>query len=394
MTAQDQKSFGSRSLIALALISVAEITLPGAIAHAEDCLAAPNFPAREGTRWYYRLDRATQHKCWYTRALDQPTQQVAASAKATLPGPAFAIPIPRPRPSAAGSALSLSGGDPGPFSSATKESGAPSVGGSTAETTSSIPKEFTSPKSGRPLDEPAQTAPPPIGAATDETTSAISETNQALRSPEANVEAIAAAPAAETPAGATTDKTSSPTSDIAAPQQGATSSEPNAQMAASRPNAAPPIIAPIDDAASSSIPENSATQLSTSSDFGSNGAEPAPDVFPAERQASLAVATVDARRIPLPPDPPADLVSYGRKMTALSDELIKYAGMYVRPFHLTLALVVVSVCMLYYIVFRYLPGGRTRNTIDHPEDDYVDDDWYNSPEFYRKLRQGAVLEKP
>jgi hypothetical protein len=149
----------------------------------------------------------------------------------------------------------------------------------------------------------------------------------------------------------------------------------------------------IDDAASS-IPENSATQLSMSPDFGSNGAEPAPDVFPAERQASPAVATVNARRILLPPDPPLDLVSHGRERISLSDELIEYARMYVRPFHLILAFVVVSVCMLYYIVFRYLPGGRTRTTIDHPEDDYADDDWYNNPEFYRKLRQGAVLEKP
>ena len=379
-------------------MSVADITLPGAIAHAEDCLAAPNSPAREGTRWYYRLDRATQHKCWYMRALDEPTQQVTASAKATLPAPAFAIPIPRPRPSAAGSALSLSRGDPGPSSSypqeiATKESAAPPVSGSIAETASSIPKEFTLPKSGTSVAAPAQTAPPPIGAATDETTSAISETNQALRSPEANVDATAAAPDAETPAGVTTDKASSPTSDIATPQQGATSSEPNAQVA-SRANAAPPIITSIDDAASSSIPENSAPQLSTSPDFRSNGAEAAPDVFPAEHQASPAVATVNARRIPLPPDPLTDLVSHVRERTALSDELIEYAGMYVRPFHLILAFVVVSVCMLYYIVFRYLPGGRTRTAIDHPEDDYVDDDWYNNPEFYRKLRQGAVLEKP
>ncbi len=395
MMAQGQKSFGSKSLIALALMSVVGVTLSAATAHAEDCLAAPNSPAREGTRWYYRLDRATQHKCWYMRALDQSTQQVAAPAKTALPAAAFAIPIPRPRPSAAAATSSLSRGDPGPYPEeiATKASAAPPVSGSTAETTSSIPKEFTSQKSGTLLAAPAQTAAPPIGAATDETTSAISETNQALRSPEANVETTAAAPDAETPAGATTDETSSPTSDIAAPQQGATSSEPNAQMVASRANAAPRIITSIDNAALSSIPENSATQLSTSSDFRSNGAEPAPDVSPAEHQTSPAVATVNARRMPLPPDPPADLVSHGRERTVLSDELIEYARMYVRPFHLILAFVVVSVCMLYYIVFRYLPGGRARISIDHPEEYYADDDRYNNPEFYRKLRQGAVLEK-
>lgn len=377
---------------------VVGVTLSAATAHAEDCLAAPNSPAREGTRWYYRLDRATQHKCWYMRALDQPTQQVAASAKTALPAPAFAIPIPRPRPSAAASALSLSRGDPGPSSSypeeiATKESAAPPVTGSTAETTSSIPKEFTSQKSGTSLAAAAPNAAPPIGAAADETTSAMSDTNQALRSPESDVEATAAAPDAETLAGTTTDETSLPTSDIAAPQQGATSAEPNAQVVASGPNAAPPINATIDDAASS-IPKDFASQLSTSSDLRPNDAEPAPNVSLAELQTLPAVAMVNDRRMPLPPNAPANLAPDGRVRRALSDELIDSVGRHVRPFHFILAFVVVSVCMIYYIVFRYLPGGRTRISIDHPEEDYVDDDWYNNPEFYRKLRQGAVLEKP
>jgi hypothetical protein len=389
--AQGQKLFGLKSLIALALISVADITLTAATAHAEDCLAAANSPAREGTRWYYRLDRA-QHKCWYMRALDQPTQQVAAPAKTALPAPAFAIPIPRPRPPAAESALSLGRGDPGPHLEeiATKASGAPPVNGSTAETTSSIPKEFTSQDTGTSLATPAHTAAPAIGAPTDEATSAISEINQALRPPEANVETTTTAPDAETPAGATTDNPARPLSDLAAPQQGATSSEPNGNAAASRPNAALPIIAPIDDATSSSIPENSATQMSTSSDFRSNGAEPAPDISPAENQTSAAVATIDTSRTPVPPDYPADLVSHGRERTVLSDELIEYAGMYVRPFHIILAFIVVSVCMLYYIVFRYFPGGRARISTGQPADDYVDDDLYNNPEFYRKLRQGGA----
>jgi hypothetical protein len=77
---------------------VVDVTLPAATARAEECLAAPNFPAREGTRWYYRLERATQHKCWYMRALGQPTPQAGAPAKTTLRAPAFGIPVPRPRP--------------------------------------------------------------------------------------------------------------------------------------------------------------------------------------------------------------------------------------------------------------------------------------------------------
>jgi len=75
MAARCPTSFGSKSLIAMLLISVVGVAFLAVTAHAEDCLAAPNSAAREGTRWYYRLDRATQHKCWYMRAPDQPAQQ-------------------------------------------------------------------------------------------------------------------------------------------------------------------------------------------------------------------------------------------------------------------------------------------------------------------------------
>jgi hypothetical protein len=40
--------------------------LPGNLAHAEDeCLAAPNEQAPEGSHWYFRSDRATRRKCWF-----------------------------------------------------------------------------------------------------------------------------------------------------------------------------------------------------------------------------------------------------------------------------------------------------------------------------------------
>ena len=371
MTAQRQKSFGSKSLIALALMSVVEVALPAATAHAEDCLAAPNSPAREGTRWYYRLDRATQRKCWYMRVLDQPTQH--APAKTAVSAPAFAIPIPRPRPATAGSALSsssvdtdtssshaeyaipiakprplaagpalsLSRGDPGnPSSSysekiAAKPSTTSPVGGPTGETTSSIPNESTSQQAGTSLAVPAPNAAPLIGAATDETTSAISEMHQAAPSSEPNAKATAPAPDTETRAGATTNETSSPTSNVAAPQQAATSSEPNAQQATLEQNAAPQIIAPIDDAASST-PNDSATQLSTSSVFRSNDAEPIPDVSVAQPQVPLAASSVNARPIPL--DAP--------DWTARRAELIDNAQMLARPFPLIFAFVLALVGLL------------------------------------------------
>ena len=240
MTAQGQKSFGPKSLIAMLLMSVVGVILLAATARAEDCLAAPNSPAREGTGWHYRLDRTTQHKCWYVRALGQPAQQVAARAKMAPSAAPFAIPVPRPRPSAAGSALSLSLGDTDPSSShaegiVAKLSATPVVSGSTDETTPSVPRKSASQQARTSLAAPAPNATPLIGAATDETASAISEMHQVPTSPETNAGATARVPDAETLIGATTDETSLPTSDMATPQQAATSSEPDAQVAATGP---------------------------------------------------------------------------------------------------------------------------------------------------------------
>jgi hypothetical protein len=325
MTTRHLSSFGSKSLIAMLLMSVVDVTLPAATARAEECLAAPNFPAREGTRWYYRLERATQHKCWYMRALGQPTPQAGAPAKTTLRAPAFGIPVPRPRPLTADS--SPVGTDLSPSHAegiVAKQSATPPVSGSTA-----VPKESTSQQAGLSLAAPVPNATP--RAATDENTSAISEIHQVAPSPETTAAATSAAPHAEPPIGPTTDETGSPTSGMTAPQQAATPSEPNAQVAALAPIAAPQIIARIDDGVSS-IQNDSATQPSTSSKFRSNAAEPAPDVSVAQPHAGLAAATVNASPIPLPPRAPADLVSDGRETISLIDEPIGDAGMRVDRF--------------------------------------------------------------
>ena len=418
MAARGPPSFGSKLLIAVLLMSVVGVTLLAATAHGEDCLAAPNSPAREGTRWYYRLDRATQHKCWHMRALDQPTQQVAASAKTALPATAFAIPIPRPRPSTVGSglalrqadtdpsfshaeyaipiprprpsAVSLSQDDAGPSAAhaeeiAAKPSVTPPVNESTAETTPSIPKESTSQQAGTSSGTPEPNAAPLIGAAADETTSAISEMHRGAPSPETNAEATAPAADAEILVGARTGETSSPTSDASAPHQATTSSEPDTQATASGADAAPTIIAPTDDAVSS-IPKGPAAQLSTPSDLGSNDAETVPGVSLTEHEAPPAVAMLNARPLP------AVLLSHGRDRTALTDEPTDNAGTWIKPLYFILAFVVVLVVMSYYVVFRYFLGGSAQMSDDHPDDDGIDEQ-YNNPEFYWKLRQGAALEK-
>jgi hypothetical protein len=387
MTVQGVKLFDPKSLIAMLLMSVVGVVFRAATADADGCLAAPNSPAREGTRWYYRLDRASQHKCWYMRALDQPAEQAAAQGMAP-----FAIPLPRPRPTAAGSAVSLSPADSDPSSSraqgiTAKPSTRPLFSGSTDETMASIstsPALPQAPQAPASLAVPETSAMTLLGAAIARTAPAISESHQMVTSHETNAEATTPAPDAEALVGPTTDEIG------AAQQQAATLSKPNAQVAASRPSAPTPIIAWIDDTASS-IPKDSAAQLQTSSESMSDAAEPAQNVSAAETDAPLAAAAVNAR--PIPPHAPANLVSNGRESTAVSDEPIDDVGM-IRPFYLILGFGLALVGMLHYLVFRYFPGGSGQISIDHSDGDYViDDDPYNSPEFYRKLRQGSVLEQ-
>ena len=70
MSGQTPSLFASIALVATLLVSAAGLGVPANTARADDCLAAPNSPAPPGSHWYYRLDWATQRKCWYVRAGD------------------------------------------------------------------------------------------------------------------------------------------------------------------------------------------------------------------------------------------------------------------------------------------------------------------------------------
>ena len=61
----------SITLVVPLLMLGATVRAPANSLHADDCLAAPNSPAPEGSWWYYRLDWPTQRKCWYLRAPDR-----------------------------------------------------------------------------------------------------------------------------------------------------------------------------------------------------------------------------------------------------------------------------------------------------------------------------------
>jgi hypothetical protein len=82
-------------------------------ASADDCLAEPNSPAPAGSHWYYHLDRATQRKCWYIHAKDQPVQPAAAQATSDPASltPAAPIPLEKPAQASASDPMSISPGD-------------------------------------------------------------------------------------------------------------------------------------------------------------------------------------------------------------------------------------------------------------------------------------------
>jgi hypothetical protein len=408
MTGQLQKSFDPNSFICLALILTVGVTLPATTVRAEGCLAAPNSPAGEGTRWYSRLDRATQTRCWYMRALDRPARQRAASAKEVLSIPSITIPIPRPRPSAAGfpssishgdtdlfdsrpgyeipvpkvtpsatgSALSLSQGDPGRswYPEDAKASPMPMINGSIAETRSSNPKEIPSPEADVSLSAAAANPDLVTGGGIDEASSVISEKHQVAPSTITNAADATAAPDVETPTAVTTNETRALASGMSAPQQ--TASEPSIEVVVPRSNAAPPIDATI-DRVESSISKDAATDPNRSTGLRSNDIEPETDVLHTEHRRPPAAATLDPRGsqpVLLPDD---------RERTALTDTIYK-ALMSVKPLYLIVAFVMTTVVMAYYVVFRVFRWDGAQMS-DAWADDSCIDGGYKDPEFYRKL---------
>jgi hypothetical protein len=56
-------------------------------AHPDDCLAAPNSSAPQGSQWRYRLERGTHRKCWYLRDSGKAPQKAAPSEKTNVATP-------------------------------------------------------------------------------------------------------------------------------------------------------------------------------------------------------------------------------------------------------------------------------------------------------------------
>jgi hypothetical protein len=112
MSGEIPRPLGSIALVATLLMSGVGVTVP---ASADDCLASPNSPAPQGSHWYYRLDWATQRKCWYARAPGPPVRQAAAPATLVRATPLHSMPVPSgPILAAEGAQMSVSPGDPAP----------------------------------------------------------------------------------------------------------------------------------------------------------------------------------------------------------------------------------------------------------------------------------------
>ena len=108
----------ARAAIAVILMFGAGVTLRGISARAENCLSAPNSTAPPGKRWYYKVDHATQQKCWYTHepghaaakrpmpsshstpSPSGPNRAAEAASTPVIPGEATAPPPPSESPSA------------------------------------------------------------------------------------------------------------------------------------------------------------------------------------------------------------------------------------------------------------------------------------------------------
>ena len=248
--------------------------------HTDDCLAAPNSPAPQGSQWNFRLERKTQRRCWYMRASGTVKQK---TAQPSISG--VAIPLPRPRVRArpatgdivtapTANALAVPAPmspDPGTQGMETAQNPEPDKNSSIQATPvpqSSIPSEPTKEDAA-----PVRNSPTANGAADADIAPSIqgASANPINNASEARIDASISAPNAA-PAG-------SPATDDAIPDtsaaQAGISSESSAQNFARMPRVSERFSTPMDDAAEQSVqeehtppasPETSASTASTSSE--------------------------------------------------------------------------------------------------------------------------------
>src|SRR5580704_10200536 len=91
----------SSAPIILAIVVAATATASRAARAGDDCLAAPNAGAPQGSHWYYRLDRAAHRKCWYVGAQGAKVRRAAAARTPVAPPSTETAAVDVPAPAAA-----------------------------------------------------------------------------------------------------------------------------------------------------------------------------------------------------------------------------------------------------------------------------------------------------
>ncbi|MBI5111808.1 MAG: hypothetical protein HZA68_07535 [Rhodovulum sp.] len=87
----------SAGLAGLLMFAAAVLPLAGSpvrsAAAAPECLTAPDGTATAGRHWFYRLDRATNRKCWYLRDREPAARSTDTTGTLPAAGTATADPV-------------------------------------------------------------------------------------------------------------------------------------------------------------------------------------------------------------------------------------------------------------------------------------------------------------
>ena len=75
MSARVRRPIGSIAFVCALLVFDFGAAPRASAEGAAECLTEPDSSAPPDSHWYYRIDRATQRKCWHLRAANEPPQQ-------------------------------------------------------------------------------------------------------------------------------------------------------------------------------------------------------------------------------------------------------------------------------------------------------------------------------
>lgn len=159
-------------------------------ARAETCAAAPKGAAPSGQHWYYHVDRATRHKCWYLHASVALPHRATIRHQAAAVENADAAPDPQTAaaPVAAPAPAESPAGFPAPPADSSADNAPPAPHVTVLAVKTSTPFVTTTPA---PQQNTSDTAPAPVAP---QTTLPRAETMPAVAAPKPATDADGAAP--------------------------------------------------------------------------------------------------------------------------------------------------------------------------------------------------------